>query len=446
MGIEQRRGIASRVLIAPEDSGWDVDPATVRRFVVPLMDKAGYKGSQGTEEAPVFTGLSLPPGVVDMNREATGPMPCGLEFLFLGQLLYTGVFGVNGYLKPRGATAKLHQFFIPTVMGSGPKSFQVIRHFAESTPLYFRNPGSRVTSIDWQHATAGRVGYIVNLMGSGDEKKTDLTGGTTTDHGYSAASYFNHVMRVNGLTLVGLTSFSDVLDLQAARTDVSANDGKAGSITTGFFSAKGTLGTIFGVDGASVENNYYLYDLGENKTEIVVECIYSDLPPDICTQFFRKRYWVRLSKNSPEPGGVAGLIQEPTWTMVRSANNKFAAEAIGDNLGTFNIPASSNLGVKLNGGATITAPLVAGAARTVDQVVTDLNAHAPLTAVAVIDKFMGRVRITSKTTGAAGSVQIDTAVTGSRHVELGFDGTIILGKDNCPLLYELYNQLGAAYV
>jgi hypothetical protein len=445
----QRTGINSRLIIIPETYGSEgQDPGSPEPFVFPLADESGYEADQAIEEAPVYTGSSLTPDVVDMNFEAGGTLPAAMEFTTIKRLLRL-FFGPSGVVEPEGPSGDLVEFVIPTTMGSRPQSFQVADNFMESTAQYQRSRYNIINTISFPFATAGQGKYNLEVIGIGDLVET-ASGGTVVDDGYTPMSYFNTRMIVNDIVVAGLTNFDDSITCGAQRTEVGANQGKAGGITTGFYKASGSMATIYAVDGSGVESNNYLYNLWKNKTQFVIECIYTDLPLEQATQFFRRRYLVRISRPKRKAGGNGGKVQEFTWQTVRGGKTQasaitgtWEAENFGANLGPFTVPATSNLGVKIDGAATLTIPITAGS-RTTDQVVTELNAHVGFTAVATAENFLGRIMIKSKTKGSATSkVQIDTAVSNSLHTLFGFTATIYTGKGSAtspvPVIYQVYS-------
>jgi hypothetical protein len=448
--VQQRKGISSQVIWIPELDGWDKDPATVNAFSMPLADKTSYKVHTDLIEAEIYDGTQLPPATVTGNSMADGSLNLGLEYTFLGRMMKCAV-GANGYLQPEGATGKLKQFVIPTTPGSSPISGQVLRRSNESTAQIFRATGNFVNTIHFPFATSGRATYELGLIGSGREYPTLPAGfGSITNDGYNPANYFNMQMIINGYIVVGLTNFDDTLDFHCSRQDVGANSGYAGSVNVGYIGAGGQLGLIWSVDGAGVESNYNLQDMAKNEVEFAIDCVYANKPLNIATEFFRRRYWARLSRSSPDFGGNAGLIQDPKWQMVRSSAALWPAERIADNLGPFTLTGSNNvLGVKIDNGSTIPITFATGSV-TVDAMVTACNAVGGFSAVAIADNYMGRLRITSKTTGSVTSkVQIDVATSNSAHTILGLTGTIYAGFGTstvgCPMIYDNYNQLASSY-
>lgn len=442
--VEQRRGIGFQFIIIPEDS-WDNDPAIVNAYVGPVAEKVSLKTTQAIEDAPVYDGTMLPPQVVDMNNEAGGSVSFGLDYKFLARVLKL-VFN-GGVTQPEGATGKLKRFTIPTNISDRPKSFQTLQRHLEGTTQIFRNPGCKVGTIQFPFSTVGRATYSVNVLGSGRLNTTypPAFPANPVKDAYSPANYTNMRMVVNNKIVVGLTSFDDTLDCQAKRTEVGANEGYAGGITTSFFKANGNLGTIWGVDGDGIESNDNLLSLARNKTVIPLECIYANKPLDQATEWFRRRYYIRISMTTPDGGGDEGETQEVEWRMVREG--MWPAEIIGENLGSYTIPGASVLEFTVTGtnAGTISVSIAAGV-KTAKEIADILNADVAFAAALEADSMLGRLRIQKKTNdGADGTLAVNTAAVGSCHALLGFTATVYAGYGTaaipCPLVYDVFSTM-----
>lgn len=435
----QRLGSLSRLCIIPETS-WNQDPGAPVSHVLPLSGQGGFKTDQALIEAPIFTGTRFPFGVVTGNTTAAGRIPLQLEFNTMARI-FRRFFGSGGYSRP--GSGKLHRFKIPTD-NSGPESFQLEAQFLEATPVYVRAKGCYAGSIGLQYSTEGVAGYDLEVMGSGAEAYTTLDA-TPEDDGYSAVSYFNGFAKLNQLGLVGLTEFSANLDGGLSRQDVAFNGGIAGGINSGAINARGRLGLTFRTTGAGAEDDLYYYMLAVNNTEVEIECVWTDLPPDIATKFLRFRgIATRFSRSAPQPGGAAGLIIGQDWQIIRSTAADIKPEIFGTILGPYNIGAATDQFAAKIDGVAKTVTLTNGAARTAAQIVAELNADAPFFAVAEADVFLGRVRIKSRTAGTGGSVQFDTAVADHCGAVLGFHNAVITGDNDTPLVIEVYNDINAA--
>lgn len=444
---EQRRLVWSQVALTPENDGWDVEPIATSpaSFLLPLSETMEFNLEQGMESAPAFMGDILPHNVVDMQYTADLTFPLSFEFVTLGRVcaLY---FGANGMSKPEGATGKIFDFFLPTTVGSKPKSTNATSKKLESTIQYERLGGIVPHSIKFPFMVAGMAKYSLGAMGSGSFYTTTHAGSAAVNDGFEPASYLNYTAIINDIVASGLTNFTIDSTQTATRTDVGSRQGRAGAILTGSHSANGEIGMMHSIDGSGIESNNNLTTLWQNKTIFPVECIYSDLPGDLATQFFRMRFYVRIGKPKTSVGGEAGDIQTANWQMVRGTAAQptdWCAELIGDNKGPFTIPATSNFGIKIDNASTITVPITAGS-RTLAQIVTELNAHVGFSAVAVARNLLGFLVIAAKSKGTTSKVQVDGTVLNSTHTLFGMATTAYFGR-RTPLWWQLRNNFGAAY-
>lgn len=446
----QRKGIGSTVEIIREDDGWDVDPATANSYLVPLSDKIGLKVNQDLTDAINYNGRPFSAGVIEGLQTADGAIPLNLDFVFIGRILRI-LTGSDGYSQPEGATGKLHEFVFPLDLGWAPDTFQVVRNSNEATALLLRTTGHTPKSIHFPFSVSGQAKYELVAPGSGKEFRTLPAGYVAHDDGYSPVSYSNSRMIINNLVVAGLTNFDDTVDFGTARQDVGGSL-YAGGLNNGLITAQIMIGTVFSQDGSGIESNFNLYDLADNETEFAIECIYADKKlGNHPTQWLRRRYWVRLSKSSPDFGGNAGLIQEAKAFIVPSVNAIWAPELYAGIDPNYTIGASAKLGIKISGvsgGATIPIDITTGT-RTAQQIVDDLNANATFTSGADAYVFLGRPMIVHKSKGTTATLQIDTAQVGSCHAALGFTGTVYAGKGSAtspvPIYWQLYNNLGASY-
>lgn len=447
----QRQGHWSRLIWYPEVN-YNSDTGITSGHTAPLVDQSGFGDSSDPIQVPVYMGDMLPfddiPGLI----MAGGALPLGLEYEFAP---YTelAMLGSNGYARPGAGTNSLHHFFIPTALGSEPGSFQLQGEFLQSPALYHRGRGAKVSALNYQGEISGFARYGVDVLASGSMVQTDL-GGTKTDNGFQATNYFDGRMTFQKagstrFTLADITGFRCRIFNNASRQEAFFNQGVASGVNTSNINLEGALALAMKAGETGPSNDLNFYNHAVNRDSIVLDFVMANGPLATCTKY--KRYQltvVRFFRMAPKPGGGAGIVYEQVFRLTRdSANAKTSGEYVGPTLGPYNIGASTfNLGVKVDGGATITTALTQGAARTVTQVVADLNANGALTAVADIEEFCGRVRISSKTKGSTSSIQIDTAVVSTAHAAFGFDNVARAGRDNCPMLIHYFNSKTSNYV
>jgi hypothetical protein len=440
--LPRRQGVKTRqVMYAEPDAAPGTNPGSPVGYILPLADESGFGTEQGRIQAPVFKGKRKPYGSVLGNINAAGEAPYGLEFRTFLRVLRQFV-GPNGYTRPGGGTTSLHRIFTPTVDDSSPGSVQIEDQSLETPVQYIRNRYVRPGSINLSYANEGVARYGVSWMGIGDELRTSLAG-TVNDEGYKAVSFFNGYAKLNGYYLVGMSDFAITFDGGLSRGDAAFRGGIAASVDFGVINISGRLALMFATNGAAPENNLNFYDMAVNNQAIPLEVIWTDTNETLSDSWCRIIIpGTKFSRRGFRPGGAAGKLITQDFTVDDdTASNKIAAEKYGIR-GPYNIGASTfNLGVKDTGGSTIITALTQGAARTTDQVVTELNANVSFSAAFTAENFLGRVMIRHKTLGAAKSIQVDTATANSAHSILGFDNVVFSGFDDTPWLVEINNDI-----
>lgn len=435
----QRMGTLSRLDIIPEADGPGVDPASPEVYTLPLSGQTDYGVTQNLEEVPVFEGGRFPFSRILGMLQAGGGVPLQMEYKTAALLWRLG-FGPGGYLR----IGDEHNFFIPPTDASDqtPTTCQLQAVFTEATAQYIRTRYNQLGSMNFSYSgPAGVAGYTANFTGSGDYEKT-ASGGTHTVYGVpKGTSLFNGYVYLDGERLSGMTEFSANVDFGVSRQDVFFNDGIAGALNAGNINAGGRVGVLFAKDGSAIENNLRLMELGESESTVKMDCAWSDKKVAIADAWMRMRFnSMQISLNHPRPGGAAGLMYGADWNLTNDTSDSPAEVTGSVNDFPVTVPSSSNLGVKFEGGSTVTVP-VAADDYTAEELVAVLNAFGGFSAAGVADVHFGRVRITTKSTlGATSSVQIDTATSGSIHALLGFDGTVRTGW-NTPLLITIKNGI-----
>lgn len=440
----QRQGTATRAIWYPEIDGEGADPGAPVGVVLPLAEKAAFGPSQNMIDAPVFDGTMLPGDVIPGLITAQGGLPLGLEFTTIGHLLYAMFGKSDGYLRP-ATPGTLHEFFTPTSFGPSAGSGQVQYEYGPATIQYLRYRYARINSLGFEFAPEGQARASVDLMSSGDEVQTDLAG-TKTDNGYAAASYFNGKLLADDVSIAGLvTAFGINFNANLSRQDSVLNAGIAAAINFGKLGFSGNLELMMQKGGSTIASDLAFYNKAVNQTRTKIECIWSDLPPAQATKWLRVVITRALfGRAVPAPGGPNGVVLRQSFKAPNDASAKTKAELFGTVLGPYAITLGVNdkLSVKKDGAAGTVITLTAGAARTAAQIAAEIDAG--LTGVDS-EEFMGRVMIRHATAGAASSVAIDTAEPNSAHTTLGMGATVRTGKDNCPILVQLYNAKSADY-
>jgi len=439
----QRQGTGTRAIWYPETTE-GTDPGSPLGFVLPLAERASFGPSQNMIDAPVFDGTMLPGDVIPGLITAQGGLPLGLEFTTIGHLLFALFGKTDGYARPGSST--LHEWNVPTAFGASAGSGQVQYEYGPATIQYLRYKYARINSLGFEFAPEGQARASVDIMGSGDEAQTDLAG-TKTDNGYSAASYFNGKLLSDDTSIAGLvTAFGLNFMANLSRQDSVLNSGIAASINFGKLTFGGYLELMMQKAGSSPASDLTFYNKAVNQTRVKLECVWSDLPPASATKWLRVIITRALfGRAVPAPGGPNGVVLRQSFKAPNDSSAKTKAELFGTVAGPYAITLGVNdkLSVKKDGAAGTVVTLTAGAARTATQIAAEID--AALTGVDS-EEFMGRVMIRHATAGSASSVAIDTAEPNSAHTTLGMNSTVRTGKDNCPILVQLFNGKSTDYI
>lgn len=430
--MAQRLGPLGEGLWIPETDGVGVDPASPVQYIMPLSAVDGFKTDQPRQAAKIYDGTREAKGSVKGMITAAGDLPVSLDFRFQG-LPAMSFFGHDVYSR----VGSLHRW-----IGVGtPESFQFQRKHQQSPALYNRNKALFLNQMKCDQQMSGQNMLTLSAMGFGREVYTDVGGSTTSYRPFVAYNYFDGSILKDGVSLLGVTAFNATDNNNMSRQDAAFLGGQAAGINAGIYDAQGDLGLIYDTDSG---DTFYLQAINDTICSIV--CLWANKPLSGGPTMFLRRIWpaVLFSRGSVPAGGDAGLMQTQHW-VAQVPTADWPAEAFGTTIGPWTIPSSSNFGVKIDGGSTITVAIAAGS-KTAAQIATLLNADSTFTAAAVASDFNGRLSVKSKSTVAGTSkVQYDTAVSGSIHALLGFTATIFSGYVAASQYTELYNDLAADY-
>lgn len=435
---DQRLGSLSQLALIHETS---LDTPAGEAYLWPLHGPSEIGSDRGLIEVPIFKANFNPFASVLGIANVTGGIPTTGDFLFIGRIARV-VLGLGSYTKANeaGGTKAKHRYAPAT-----PESITCEAQFTEAPADYIRDTGIKLGGFDFASEQEGGIWYTVNATGSGRETvATTPFDATPTDDAFQTVSYLDGRIVKGSTELADVTTFGLNLRRNLQRQGAFFNPYAAG-INPGKFNASGTLGIAY--------KDLGFYNEASAGTLLALDCMYGDRDPALgFTQWIRFQFAsVRFSRGTPRPGGEEGLNINQNFRMEPSSTG-FSAEYIAENIETYNIGATSfNLGVKVDGGGTVTKVLTQGAARTAAQVVTDLQASGGI-AGATSDRFGGnatantggRPRIRSNTFGPTSSIQIDTGVANSAHTVLGFDGVTRSGI-LAPFLMEILNTKTTTY-
>lgn len=435
----QRLQRDTRTMWIPETDGPGVDPAAPVKYVVPLAGENGVTDTQDPARMAIGMGDGLADSKVAGLIRYGGALPMGLDYDFQGfplAAMYTGYAHV-------GAT-KLHEFFEDAATaGARPQSFQLQDEYLEATAKYVRSKFGRLSELSCRGDAAGGAAVSANVTGNGDVVETDV-GGSVTDYGFEASNYFDGQIKVTvgGTTFVlsgasAINAFMSRLVRPVSAEPAFFNEGKSSQVNIGVLDCITELGIPMLVGAAGPAGDLNLYSYGKNRNIVSIDFMLANGPLLTCSGYWRRQIvaaliWRARPRTAP---GNGGLSYNATAEIARMALSSMKAKAEYHSTirGPYNIGATTKVvGAKIDGVAK-SVTLTEGAARTTDQVVTDLMNDAAFAAVAVADNFLGYVRITTKTAGSAGSVQIDTGVASTAHAAFGFDNVVRAGRDKCQV-------------
>jgi hypothetical protein len=432
--------------MAEEVSGGS-DSGITAAYLVPMAAQLGFAAQQAAIPIPLFTGDRTMDAQTWGDITASGAADINFDFLFGGRIK-KWFFGGGNYSRPGGGVTTLHRYTNSAGSVASPSYIQIENQFTEATPQYFRHRGVRLDTIMFKQNLKGAVTYQVGGIGIGDVQKTSLVpspvAAFTNDGPFLVPNYYNGLCFLNKLQAQPLT-FDLTLSNNCERQEASFLAGLAAAINFGKMSGKGNVSLIFGKDGSAPESNLTFYTWAENQTPIPIEWWIFDAPTSgAWTKYLRVRAWVNFLKKTPGAAGDKGRTTDQQFVIASSPSSSWPGEIIAPAPGPYTLPATPNLGPKIDGAGTITVPLTAGS-QTAAQIATALNASGPFTAVAVADAIAGALRIYSKSTGAASSVQIDGTVANSAHTAIGFHTVSQSGYANTAVMADLLNAQGSNY-
>lgn len=438
--MTQRLGSKSRALMY-EESTPEQDPGAPVGYVLDTSARTDFAISRERIMAEIYRGNRQPFGSILGMVRAQGGIPQGLEYRTVGRVMKVMQGGTSGAPVATGG-GYLH--YIPLSSTLIPGTMQVQYEWLETPAIYARAKAVKVNAMRFAFQPAGVCTYALDLMATGKDAYTDLAG-TKNEEAYVGQSYFNGFLELNAVSQAGVTNFSLALSNDLSREDVCFRNGLAGAINPGIAGAVGDLEMMF-------EDLNYLNQAIANSP-LPLEMMWANAPMASATQFLYIVLPQTVFDQGPlGVGGREGLRLPQAYRAEFPDSSASGANALPafafSNKETFNIGASSfQLGIKIDGGGTITKVLTQGATRTAAQVVADIGAVTGGSADVWPKDALGaggRVRIRTNTKGVGGSVQIDTGVANSAHTALGFDGTVRTGK--APSAYHafLFNDISTA--
>ncbi len=446
MALQQRQPVFTRRLFIPEVTPGS-DTGITTAYVMWQAGKPGFMHNQPVLVVPNYTGDRQTVGKVWGMRRAEGADSLNFDFLFNARIDKV-FFGSGNYSRPGGGATTLHRMSYSAGSLNGPGTSQLEDQFLEATAKYVRNRFIMVDSLGFKSDYQGGVKRSISFKGIGEQPQlTSITSAptsaTVTDDSLSQnpTDCFNGLFFVNALAAVP-EDFSINLGNGISVTPVGYNNGAGGSVIFDKLAGPGSLKLMMVLGGTNPESELTFYNWANARTVIPLEVWHFDKPTGgAWTKYSRYRYAVVFEEKPPtSAGGEKDLYTEQNFEPW--PNYSWSGDIVAPAPGPYTLPATPNLGVKVDGGSTITVALTAGS-QTAAQIATALNASGPFTAVAVADSPAGTLRITSKTTGTTSSIQIDGAVANTAHTAIGFNTVAQAGFTNCSVIHDYLNGVGS---
>lgn len=503
MANTQRQGTKSQLVFWPEVAWNDINGATAG-YVVPLSDTESFKSDQPLTRANVYTGTRDPRGSLLGMIQATGDIPTGLEFTFVGHVLHE-FFGHDVYSRPGSGT--LHRW-----LGFGvPGSCTLEKRFLEAPVLSLLNPGVKIEHFDISQQMSGQCVYTWGGQGSGQETRKSYSGGvekvtpTAPGTGYTSVptvafsggggsgAVATAVLSAGTVVSVNVTdpgtgytsaptvaitggggSGATATSTVGAITDegykavnyfngyIKKNGISLATVTAFSLSLKNNLsrqdaafqgGMAAGINAGlgdvsgnlgiifTIEDGFAYYDNAINFDDVTIECMWTDKPLQVGpTKWIR--FIMPVNKISRATVNVGGAAGQTNAQtfMAEVAGGTISAEIYG----TAVLPT----------GTTVTVPAASnlgiktngGGTQTISITAGARTLDQIVTEVAAtltggtVDNFIGRFRGTATT-----SFQIDTAVSNSIHALLGLDGVARTSLAAAAIVTELQNAKSSNY-
>jgi hypothetical protein len=448
----------TRVLMGLEATR-NSDTGITKAWVIPLAAEFGPTPTQEPQELPVGMGDHLPAAIILGLPQFTGGVPIYLDGKFVGVVL-RGIW--SGYSKVGAGGYFWHQFYEDDAYGARPASTWMQSDFLSGSSSHRRGKSVLLQSVDWRGDAAGGAQYTVNALGNGNVATDDILTVNTltaTKFGFGGWSYFYGALEyeVDGTVHVldGTLAFSCQENRPTARLDGPfSQTGIAVDMAVGALTLSGELGLPMRSGGTGPTANLNFLSDAENHRVVTLDVLQANGPLETCTEYLRKQMKVYVFPMAPKPApgneaqakGIQYTQRWQTARMENAADMKWPAEYHGPVRGPFNITATNKVfGVKADGGSTISVTLTEGSARSVDQVVTDLNDDATFAASLIADNWHGWLRLRTIAKGSDKSVQIDTAVSNSAHALFGFTNVTRTGKTDCVAFETLFNSISDDY-
>jgi len=430
----------SMVSLYAEDPSTDLgtDPASPVGFTAPMAAELSATGiGRDLIPVPLFRGDFNPDSLFQGDFMAALSLKLNLDAIFVGRAV-RAFTGLDSSPVAR-AEGYLHEFaFDPSV---GPGGHQLQADVLEGA-FSFRSAGMRGDKFGIQSANKGPTTYNLDLLGIGLLIEAALGGGTPSKDAFTPFSYLDGYIRKNGTLLGNVGGHQYNFARNCQRVDVVGSGGIAADIIPDALTLTGQLDTFF--------QDLDHYNEAKNFSDVEIECLWGDKRLDLMTQFFQiiiPKFKFSLAWPTFTTKGPIAHSQKCQMDLNETVS---LPARLFTKPGPFNIPASSNLGIKVNGGGTVTKAITTGAARTAAQIAADIGTVSGLLAADTWPKNKAvpigpRLLLETSAAGSTKSIQIDTTVTGDCSAVLGLSNVASSGRDPVAALIRIFNQKSTPY-
>lgn len=399
------QGFNEKIQLGAETS-FKVPPGSPPTFTIPVINPS-FKPAVQRFKSEALSGSAQPRVPIDGKIAMTGTFDLECNTSSVGPVLK----GVMGPQADQGIAGNYDHIFTLGTLGS----FFIEQQFNDITQ-FFLYKGVRFDKISFSFDPEGLMKATVSCQGASTTVSAVLfSTGTVTN--YTTAqpiSYLTATMTYKGVVFGIAQNVKIDIDRQMQAVKVIDGTNQLADLITQIAVVKGSFKALF--PDATVFTDAI------NSTEVALEL----LVPASTLGFGMKitLNTLKLMPNGPTTNGPGGLVTgDFTFDAYGAASTSvYPAFMYSKGFATIVIGAGTTdtLVWKIDGGANLTTTLTAGAARTLAQIVTDINATAGFAAVATAVAENGRVFVFSKQvtlTGSASSVQI---VSGNAAANLGF--------------------------
>lgn len=413
------------------EASWGDDPVAPTAQLIPFITD-GFALRQPRAEGVYWDGVVDSKGSYLDPIDASGPVTTSLDYGYVGYDLMD-IFGSAGYTR----VGSFHRW---TSM-SALLPHQIRKEFTQATAIIHRYPGVIARSMQFAQADRGQQQYVMDRLGKGDEKLTEIASTTLANVNLKRVnSYFNGALVVDGVTLGNTARFDFQIDRKVTPKAGVFTRGQLAAFSSGNPRITGNLGKIFSTDDGDA---FYL--LAVNETPSTIVCLYANAPlatgPTKFLRFIIPR--VLYDRQATAVGGETIPDQvQGFWADTPDTTVYYPAHAFGTIVGPYTFGASNVVSVKFQGGATINVTVADGTAAVV---AAALNADATFEAAGHAYDLNGRLEIVSDNALSGSSVQWQTGTANSAHAILGFSTTTYTGYAPSSIYAELYNDLSVDY-